>query len=436
MASMEKMEKINVVAPLYTEAAALADVADALKLPAEDARQPDLQYLTAIFVSSGMNKNGAVFLGSELIKARNTITSKAVDLEHDEQRVVGQITGSVFLTHDRKPLDVEKAATSMPPEEMDSMEMDVGISAIIHKARFPELAQEISDGKWMVSMEAYYRDFDVKVGDMIVPREKAESLGFDKMIGSVVRLKDGNKELGFHLVGRVLRDILFAGVGVVKNPANPRSIIMESAAMSEYVEAKVKEGDVRVINLADIKEFDKSAGNNSKKIAASDDMADFIRSSVFEAVSEALKEANKEVSGEDTQEINQKVNKEEARDFLNHILPGTCVNYKRYVYAYPDDQLEDPETDLTQYPLHVQPGPVGTVFPGVEVSREHWCNLFDLECTSRPGDASHPDCWRNVFARTMKEEIDSFTELLRRRRISEGLVELQDLINEARKFEQ
>jgi hypothetical protein len=213
------MHKIEVTAPLHTEAAALAEVADILSLPEEKDRQPDLQYLTAIFVSSGMNKNGAVFLGSELMKARETINNKAVDLEHDERSIIGQITGRAFLNRDRTPINIEKTA-KMTSKQLDELEIDVGITAIVHKARFPELAQEIMEGQWMVSMEAYYRDFDVKVGDMIIPREKAEELGFDKMIGSVVQLKDGEKEMGFHLVGRVLRDILFAGAGLVK-PCQP-----------------------------------------------------------------------------------------------------------------------------------------------------------------------------------------------------------------------
>lgn len=425
MKSITGMKKINVVAPLNTEVAALSQVAEALKLPAEEDRQPDLQYLTAIFVSSGQNKNGAVFLGSEMIKARGTVASKAVDIEHEEQTVIGQITGSVFLNRDRTVLDVDAVARKEIAEQ-DELEMDIGISAIIHKARFPMIANEISEGQWMVSMEAYYRDYDIKVGNMIIPKDEAEAKGLDKLVGSVVHLKDGEKEMGFHLVGRVLRDILFAGVGIVKNPANPRSIIMEAAAVDEYVEERRREGNIPTVNLADISTIeaagqDIESGGDADSQLPPEYLSEFIRRVVADEVSQALQTKVTE--------------KEEAND-INHVLPGTCVSYKRYIYEYPDGTLSDRSTDeFTQDPLYSQPGPSGVESPGATVAREHWCNLFDLECTARPGDATLPECWRNVFARTVRDEIDNHEELLRRRRIQLGLVSLQNLIDDARKFE-
>lgn len=411
MVSFDKMYKVEVTAPLRTEAAAIAAVADILTLPAESERQPDLQYLTAIFVSSGQNKNGAVFLGSELVKARNTISNKAVDIEHDEQTIIGQITGNVFLSRDRTPIDVEQAAAVMDTEQLDQLEMDVGISVIIHKARFPHIAQEIIEGSWMVSMEAYYRDYDIKVGDMIIPREKAEEMGFDKLIGTVVQLKDGEKEMGFHLVGRVLRDILFAGVGLVKNPANPRSIIMEAAAIDEYVEEESKKGSQVVIDL----EGFSSCVSEEKSITR-----EFVSEVVRAAVSEAF------ASEKDC-------HKEDAAQPLNDILPGTCVSYKRYVYQYPADNLIEPSEDLTQYPLVGLPPP-GAEGPEARVVGEHHCALFDLECSARPGDATSPTCWRNVFARTVREEIFSHEEVLRQKRIQSGFVELQNLLAKAKQI--
>jgi hypothetical protein len=415
MASVEKMHKVNVIAPLRTEAAALAEVAEALSLPEEKDRQPDLQYLSAIFVSTGMNKNGAVFLGSELVKARKTISNKAVDLEHDEKTVVGQITGNVFLNRDRTIVDVENTASSMSVKKQDELEMDIGITAIIHKARFPDIAAEIADGVWMVSMEAYYSDFDIKVGDTIIPREKAEEMGVDRLVGSVVQLKDGDKEMGFHLVGRVLRDILFAGVGLVRNPANPRSIIMEAAAINEYADEEAKKGESSgvIINLADIEKLEVKEESEDEKDALPEGLQTFVINTVKAAIDDAL----------------QSKDKEEAMLSRNHITPGTCVNYKRYVYAAPKDDLPEPPTDTSQYPLYHNPGPVGTEDQTAVVVGEHYCNLFDKECSARPGDATSPTCWRNVFARTVREEIFDYEQVLRLKRIQEGYMELQNLLD-------
>lgn len=418
MVSSNKMHKIEVTAPLHTEAAALAEIADVLALPAEGKRQPDLQYLTAIFVSSGMNKNGAVFLGSEMVKARNTISSKAVDLEHDEQHVIGQITASAFLNRDRTVFDAESAALSLSVEQLDEREMDIGITAIIHKKRFPEIADEVLEGKWMVSMEAYYRDFDIKVGDLIIPREKAEEMGFDKLVGSVVQLRNGSQEMGFHLVGRVLRDIHFAGVGLVQNPANPRSIIMESAALDEYVQAEAQKSP-QIINLADIEIIESVLADSSAAPTID-----------TERINEMIKDAIDAV-------LSIEPPKEEAAQPRNDVLPGLCVSYKRYVYeAAPPPPIEEPADDLTQVPLHNPAGDAGMPGPRDRVVKEHHCNLFDLECAARPGDATSPTCWRNVFARTMGDEIFSHEQLLRERRLRSGLVSLQALLDDAKKFNQ
>ena len=409
MATFDGMHKVDVIAPLRTEAAALAEVAQALALPEEKDRQPDLQYLSAIFVSTGMNKNGAVFMGSELIKARKTIACKAVDLEHDEQTVVGQITGNVFLTRDRTIMDVEKTAASMEVAAQDELEMDVGITAIIHKARFPLIAEEILNGEWMVSMEAYYRDFDIKVGDMIIPREKAEEMGLDRLVGSIVHLTNGKDEMGFHLVGRVLRDILFAGVGLVRNPANPRSIIMEAAAMNDYIDEEAKKG-VKEIDWSSLREYCETPARGEDELSGS--LRTFISETIKLAVNDAF---STKVAGSEVP--------------YNHIRPGTCVNYKRYVYTYPGVGLSDPPTDLSKYPIVQSPGGGDTETQEATVVGEHHCSLFDNECSARPGNATSPTCWRNVFARTVREEIFSHEQILRVKRIQEGISSLQDTLD-------
>lgn len=408
----DNMYKVKVTAPLHTEVATLASVASILSLPEQSDRQPDLQYMTAIFVSSGMNKNGAVFMGSELVKARKSIDSKAVDIEHEEQAIIGQITGSAFLKRDRTLIDAEKAAGEMSSEELDELEMDIGITAIIHKSRFPEIAKEIEEGQWMVSMEAYYRDYDIKVGDSIIPREKAEEMGFDKLVGTVVELKDGDKEMGFHLVGRVLRDIIFAGVGIVQNPANPRSIIMEAAAINEYVQEESEDGTSIIIDLATLNTMEKEG-------ASSEITVKFIRDTITEAINAAIMETLPK--------------KEEAvRDAPS--IPGTCVSYVKYTYTRPEATLDDPPTDLSQYPLYTKLGDGATEVPGSEVAREHYCKLFDADCTARPGDATKAECLRNVFASTVAVEVAAQDKVKLMYKVQQEVVSLQSLLTAAKRL--
>ena len=417
----QKNNKVYVSAPIHTEVAALSAVGEILKLPPAEERQPDLQYLTAIFVSTGTNKNGAVFLGSELIKARGTVDNKGFDIDHEEQSLIGQITGSAFLNRDGSAFSAETAASNMSTPDMDGLDLDIGISAIVHRARFPEIAQEISDGKWMVSMECFYRDFDIKVGDMIIPRDQAKVLGYDELVGQVVRLKSGGAELGFYLVGRVLRDIHFSGVGIVENPANERSVIMETAALNEYVAAH-KENAVE-LNIQEVGGIDTIEINTP--ISQPDSMSEEDRA----------KELEKIVRDVVRDELSS--NKEVAEYPRNYVLPGTCVNYRRYVMNVPgadSDTLPEPENDLTQYPLSHVPGGPDSYPPGTEVAREHYCNLFDLDCSARPGDATDPSCWRNVFARTVREEITSFEDILFEKKFEQIFGSTAKLIATARKL--
>lgn len=407
----DNKNKITVVAPFKFEKASLSAIASALSLPPEDERQPDLQYLTCVFVSSGMNKNGAVFLGSELCKARGTIAYKAVDIEHDERAVIGQIMGSAYMGRDGKVHNPSELLEKSSVNELDMMDMDIAASCIIHKARFPEIAAEILNGEWMVSMEAYYRDYDVKVGDLIIPREQATQLGYDKLVGTVVRVKDGSKELGYHLVGRVLRDITFSGVGIVKNPANERSIIMEAAAVKDFVESNKEHASI--VNIADISTIS-VVGNSGDP-----DIAEVVRAVVREELAKVY------------------VAKEGAGLVPGALRPGTCVHFKKEVVQLPAPEMGEPATDLSQYPLFSPPGGVDSNPPGAQVVKEHHCNLFDIECSSRPGDATAPECWRNVFASTIKDELSNHEEAVRViRSADESLVRLQAVIDEARKFKQ
>ncbi|MHA2342346.1 MAG: hypothetical protein ACXADW_10745, partial [Candidatus Hodarchaeales archaeon] len=105
------------------------------------------------------------------------------------------------------------------------------IAGILYKSRFPELAKEVKDSKWKLSMETYFQDYDVKIGDLIISRKEAEALGLaeDSVVGRIAKILRKGKEIAKGEIARVLRDLMFSGCGLVKNPANPRSVILETA---------------------------------------------------------------------------------------------------------------------------------------------------------------------------------------------------------------
>lgn len=302
-----------------------------IDLPTEGKKQPDLQYFSAIFVSSGENLNHAYFLGSELVAAEGTIINKALDVEHSEDEIIGHIYERAFIDKDNNLLDLHELA-SRETASQDNQEMHIAIAGIIYKNRFPNIAKEVAEGKWKVSMECYFKDYDIKVGELIISRQEAEMLGLasqdESILGRTAKVLKKGRELAKGTVARVLRGICFSGCGVVKNPANPPSIIMETAK-----EKDKKEKSEEVIIL----DYDKLEEENEEKEEANNVTSD----SVEDAVTEI----------------------EEARDGRLDDSTGICVNYKR--------RLLDKAN---------------------QVVAEDWCSRYERGCTSFSRDTTDPDC--------------------------------------------
>lgn len=197
-------------------------------------KTPDVLFFTGCFVSSGENLNHAYFMPSELVKASHTIINKPMDIEHEEETIVGHIYSSAFVDREGNKLDVLELS-KVDAKTLDKMNIDIVIGGIMYKNRFPELAEEIKAGKWKLSMETYFQDYDVKVGDLLLTKQEAEAMGLASMdvLGKFAKVIKKGVELAAGEVARVLRDLLFSGCGFVKQPANPRSLIFETAKKRE-----------------------------------------------------------------------------------------------------------------------------------------------------------------------------------------------------------
>ena len=274
-----------------------------IELPEASKKQPDLQYFSAIFVSSGENLNNAYFMGSELVAAEGTIVNKALDIEHSESDIIGHIFERAYCDKEGNKLDIEELA-SKETAGLDSVDMHIAIAGIIYKNRFPNIAQEVADKKWQaVSMECYYQNYDVKIGSLILDKKEAEALGLahseDKLLGRLAKVIKDGKEIAKGTVARVLRGICFSGCGIVKNPANPPSVILETA--SNKGDSIMTDSDGIIIL-------------NYDKIGQSNNVT--------------------------SEEIETTVNKEEARDGVLDDSTGICVNYKR--------RLEDKNSNVVE----------------------------------------------------------------------------------------
>lgn len=321
---------------LQDETDELKAAASIIELPKDGEKQIDLQYFSAVFVSSGANLNHAYFLPSELVKAEATIVNKAMDLEHSEEDVVGHIYDRVFMDTAGKKIELEELA-AMETASLDTKEFHIAIAGIVYKNRFPDLAKEVAAGKWSVSMEAYFKSYDVKIGNLILSRPEAEALGLatgDTMniiFGRLAKVIKNKVEIAAGTIDRVLRDITFSGCGFVKKPANPPSVVLETA------NEKKKNIDDTVIIL----DYDK------------------------------LEEEGGKVAGiKVTSDKIETPDSEEAELQYNDTV-GICVSYKKEVY---DSTFKD---ELSK------------------IAHSDWCALYERGCTSFSRDVTDPKCLKN-----------------------------------------
>lgn len=331
------------------------EVASIVNFP--DNKTPDVLFFSGIFVSSGENLNKAFFLPSELVSSHATIDNKALDLEHEETTVVGHIYSSAFVDREGKKLEMADLQ-KMNSEELERMDIDVMIAGILYKSRFPELADEVKDNKWKLSMEAYYSDYDIKVGDVILSRKEAEAVGLasEDKLGRMARIIKSGTEIAKGEVARVLRGILFSGCGLVKNPANPRSLILETA--KKHREFVNDDGELVIeIDPVEPDVDDESVNKDPRK-----------------EVSQTFTSPAADPGGPDVIDVRQQSS------------PGICVSYRRRVV---DATYEGPDA---------------------KVIHEDWCTLYDRSCTSPSRGADHPECLRHTLASKIEACLKEFLE--------------------------
>lgn len=191
-----------------------------------------LYYGKSIMVSTGKNKNDDVFLPEELWKARHTPEDKPLNYEHDQDDVIGHITGNYCIDAEGSVLDDATKIDEVPEtfHIVDPFVLYKEWKTEAKQKRMDQIIKEIPEGKRSVSMECILTNFDY----MLV-----ENDGTEKSIASIVQRKQNTSYLTKHLriyggtgiyegkkVMRVLRNITFSGKGLVTKPANPSSVIL------------------------------------------------------------------------------------------------------------------------------------------------------------------------------------------------------------------
>jgi hypothetical protein len=190
--------------------------------------QIDLYYLESVLVTTGWNKNDDVFEPAVAWVARNTPEDKQFNFMHDENDIIGHITGSYVLNE----LGERIVGDTEPPSQFDIITEAVLYNSWTEPAnreRMQHLIAEMEEGKWFVSMECLFAGFNYALIDPEGKSQLVQRNETSAFLTKHLRAYGGTGEYEGHKVGRALRDIAFSGKGLVSKPANPRSIIFNSS---------------------------------------------------------------------------------------------------------------------------------------------------------------------------------------------------------------
>ena len=202
------------------------------KVIAENKDQIDLYYIESVLVSTGWNKNDYVFMSQATWDARSTPEDKQFNYMHDENDIIGHITGSYVLTKDGKAVSNEDIAR---PDEFDIITQAVLYNSWTNeenKERMESIISEIEEGKWYVSMECLFAGFDYALFGQDGSNKVLARNNDSAFLTKHLRAYGGSGEYQGYKLGRALRNISFSGKGLVSKPANPRSVILKSVAFN------------------------------------------------------------------------------------------------------------------------------------------------------------------------------------------------------------
>jgi len=285
------------------------------KIIAENKDQIDLYYLRSILVTAGWNKNDDVFHPQELWDARDTPEDKPFNFMHDERDIIGHITGNTVV-------DVE--GNEIVSDELLPDTFNILTTAVVYtewsdpsqRERMKNIVAEIEEGKWFVSMECLFPNFDYALAredghTEVVPRDEASAF-----LTKHLRAYGGTGEYDNYRVGRLLRNLSFSGKGLVSKPANPNSVILDrtgsygnenisftqdkTLTISSIKEIKMSESYEKQIDdlRAELAEA-KSANDALQERVAAEQQAEFdTKIATFEAT---LAEKDGQISGFETQ---------------------------------------------------------------------------------------------------------------------------------------
>lgn len=205
--------------------------------------QPDLNYLKAILVTTNWNDNDEVFLPQEVYPARYTNNNKQLNLGHDCNEIIGHSFASNTVD-DSGQLIADDLTLDTLPEKFHVVSHSVIYNYWSKKEKqelINKVIKEIPEGKWFVSVEALFPNFDYLTrsqnGEFKLVYRNENTSWMTKHL----RIYGGKGEYEGYMIGRVPRNIVLSGQGIVEQPANPQSFILSLAKQTSFNQLVYKE---------------------------------------------------------------------------------------------------------------------------------------------------------------------------------------------------
>ena len=232
--------------------------------------QFDLKYIYSILATTGWNRNDDVFDRVEMWSARNTAEDKPFNKGHNPNEIIGHITGNAVVDENYELIDSHEEFDSLPDK------FHVLTSAVIYKhissrdetltKSTQELIREISEGKWFVSMEALFSNFDYALvtadGDERIIIRNEDTAFLSKHLRSYGGAGDYN---GMK-VGRLMRNLTFSGKGLVTNPGNPESIIFKQEDNVIFKGVADYNPEISLLTIGSNSKGDSSMSDNNEQV--------------------------------------------------------------------------------------------------------------------------------------------------------------------------
>ena len=194
----------------------------------------DVMLLHAIMVSTNWNKNDDVFTPDQVWPAQSTPRMKPVNKNHMGREGMPNTIMGVIINAYACDDNYEYLSKYMD-ENGEEISYHILVGCMIWEKYFPEAAKEVKQlidkNKQFVSMECFFGDFGYALRKssnddeiLLMPRNDltawmTESL---RIYGGSGKVTIDNSE---YQIGRWLKSIIFSGMGLVENPANPESIV-------------------------------------------------------------------------------------------------------------------------------------------------------------------------------------------------------------------